>query len=71
MRVGLEKRKKRSDKNCRKKLDETGTFLERSPRKPLTHLPAESGMTLGPAYTTMRHPKLQLYKITTMQRLAD
>jgi hypothetical protein len=28
-------------------------------------------MTLGPAYTTMRHPKLQLYKITTMQRLAD
>jgi hypothetical protein len=60
MGVGLEKGKKRGDEYCHKKLDETGAFLERSPRKTLTHVAAQSGMSLGSAHTTTRCSKLQL-----------
>jgi hypothetical protein len=53
------------------KLHEIGAFLEIRPRKSLTRLSAQCGVSLGSAHTATRFMKLRLYTITVVQRLTN
>jgi hypothetical protein len=65
----LHKKNRKQGVLTAEKLDKIEASLERNPRKSLTRVAAQSGMSLGSAHTGMRLLKLRLHKIAVVQRL--